>query len=444
MAALRPDAVSGDLILGAGVTGLAMGLASGLTVYEAADYPGGICSSYYMAPGDATKAPVAPATGEAYRFEKGGGHWIFGGDPFVLRFVGNLVSLKAYERESAVYFHDRQLRVPYPLQNHLRYLGAGMAAAALREMHELVDARRAEGMADWLRASFGPTLGRLFFEPFHELYTAGLWREIQPQDGYKSPVNLSLAVQGALDDVPAAGYNATFLYPVEGLNTLAQRLAARCSVRYGQRVVGIDSRSKTVCFENGSEVRYRSLFSTLPLNRMMELTALSMDEKPDPSVSVLVINIGARKGSRCPKDHWVYVPTSRSGFHRVGFYSNVDPSFLPRSARTPEDRVAVYVEKAYRDRQRPTVEEMCQVGRDVTRELQEWEWIGDVEVADHTWVDVAYTWSWRGSSWKARALQALEEREIYQVGRFARWVFQGIADSIRDGLLAGAASAGSA
>jgi len=35
-------------ILGAGMTGLAAGMISGLKVYEAEEVPGGICSSYYL------------------------------------------------------------------------------------------------------------------------------------------------------------------------------------------------------------------------------------------------------------------------------------------------------------------------------------------------------------------------------------------------------------
>jgi len=62
-----------------------------------------------------------------------------------------------------------------------------------------------------------------------------------------------------------------------------------------------------------------------------------------------------------------------------------------------------------------------------------------VEVADPTWVDVAYTWRWPGSRWREEALTMLEARGIFPVGRFARWRFQGIADSVRDGLMAGAA-----
>lgn len=69
------------VILGGGMTGLAAGYASGLPIYEASERPGGICSSYYSRPGDSTSYAQPPADGEAYRFELGGGHWIFGGDP---------------------------------------------------------------------------------------------------------------------------------------------------------------------------------------------------------------------------------------------------------------------------------------------------------------------------------------------------------------------------
>ena len=58
-------------------------------------------------------------------------------------------------------------------------------------------------------------------------------------------------------------------------------------------------------------------------------------------------------------------------------------------------------------------------------------------MVDPTWIDVAYTWSWPGSTWRVKALKALEEHGIYQVGRYARWVFQGIAESIKDGFIAG-------
>jgi len=73
----------------------------------------------------------------------------------------------------------------------------------------------------------------------------------------------------------------------------------------------------------------------------------------------------------------------------------------------------------------------------VVEELKAWGYLDNAEIVDPTWIDVAYTWSWPGSSWKQEALACLHDRDVMMVGRYARWVFQGIADSLRDGLFVG-------
>jgi protoporphyrinogen oxidase len=226
---------------------------------------------------------------------------------------------------------------------------------------------------------------------------------------------------------------------MEGLNVLAQRMASACDIHYGKRALKIDVKEKEICFSDGSTIPYQTLVSTLPLNKMLEMAGLKTAASPDPSPSVLVLNIGALKGSRCPKDHWVYVPASRAGFHRVGFYSNVDAAFLPKLFREVDDSVSIYVEKAYAEGSRPTPAQVSELSRDVVNELQDWGWIREVDVIDPTWIEVAYTWSRPGSHWRQEALTLLESHDIYQVGRYARWVFQGIADSVREGLMVGAA-----
>jgi protoporphyrinogen oxidase len=390
-----------------------------------------------MLPGTSERLSQAPADGEAYRFEIGGGHWIFGGDPSVLHFIRTLTQVKSYRRRSAVYFRDRNLYVSYPLQNHLRFLGCEIAIQAITEM------ARPQGsfqtMREWLERSFGPTLCQKFFFPFHDLYTAGLYTRIVPQDAYKSPVNLSLAIRGAFDEAPAVGYNVTFVYPVEGLNILVERMGSHCDVRYGKSAVKIDVQGQEVHFADGSVVPYNTLICTLPLSKMLEMTGLVVDANPDPYTSVLVLNIGAARGGHCPDEHWLYIPDSISGFHRVGFYSNVDRSFLPASMRESGDRVSIYVERAYMSGERPSEAEEAQYAEAVIRELQEWDFIGDVEVVDPTWIDVAYTWAWPGSRWNSAVLNELEKANIHQAGRYGCWAFQGIADSIRDGFVIGSA-----
>ncbi len=169
------------------------------------------------------------------------------------------------------------------------------------------------------------------------------------------------------------------------------------------------------------------------------MTGLDVGIEAEPYTSVLVLNLGALKGECCPQAHWLYNPDAKSGFHRVGFYSNVDPLFLPQSAQATGDRVSIYVERAYLGGFKPSEAEITAYTQSVVKELQEWGYIGETEVVDPTWIDIAYTWSMPGSSWRKQAMKALEARDIYPVGRYARWIFQGIADSIKDGFLVGTA-----
>ncbi len=430
------------IILGAGMTGLAAGLASGSPIYEAEEKPGGICSSYYVYPGDNKRLKNAPADGEAYRFEIGGGHWIFGDNPSILRLIKNLLPVKQYKRRSKIYFPKYNLFVPYPLQNNLRYLEKNIAIKAISEIfHGLHSSVEVNTLKEWLEKNFGVTLCELFFFPFHELYTAGLFNHVAPQDLYKSPINLKLVIQGALNSVPDVGYNTTFVYPIGGLNLFSELLAAKCDVHYNKRAVSIDIKKKIVYFEDGLQKKYNTLISTLPLSQMIEITGLDskIETRKDPSTAVLVVNIGAIRGHNCPNDHWIYISDSKVGFHRVGFYSNVDLSFIPSSKRESHNYISLYVEKSYPYNMQVSDYEMKSEGEKIVAELQEWGWIEDVEVIDPTFINIAYTWSWPFSSWKKDALHILEKNDILQVGRYAQWEFKGISDSLREGLYVGSA-----
>jgi len=426
------------MILGAGMTGLAAAWTSGFPVYEAEETPGGICSSYYVKPGDSKRLHLEPEDGEAYRFEIGGGHWIFGGDSILLEFIKSLTPLKFYHRKSSVFFPEEEKYAPYPIQNHLAYMDKDFAVKAIEEM---VNAPRSrpQTMAQWLTQSFGASLAEKFFNPFHELYTANLYGSIAPQDAYKSPVDIELVIKGAFDKTPAVGYNATFVYPEKGLNTLALNMAEKCKIHYGKRAVKINAGAKEVLFSDGTTAKYHTLISTLPLDLMLKLSGISLDMKPDPYTSVLVLNIGATKGGKCPDDQWLYIPRSKTGFHRVGFYDNVDVSFLPHSAREAHNRVSIYVEKAFKGGEKPSDNEIARYSRAAAEELIDWGFIEKVEVNDPTWIDAAYTWSWPGSKWTNTAIKELEKKGIYQAGRYGRWVFQGIAASIKEGLFIGTA-----
>ncbi len=420
-------------VLGGGVTGIAVGRASGGTVFEADTTAGGICASYYMFPGDPQHYFSRPKTPGWYRFEKGGGHWIFGGDPVVLHLFERLACLKRYSRRSSVRLDDGRL-VPFPLQDHLHELDRAVSADILSEA--ATAGSGGQTMAESHQRRFGRTLFELFFRPFHESYTAGLYGQIAPQDDYKTPVDIKRMIRGALKQTEAVGYNTTFLYPSDGLDALVSKLADGVAIEYAKRCVAVDLRARELQFDDGSSAGYDSLISTLPLPIALAQTGLKTDTRPDPYTGVVVLNIGAIRGDRCPDDHWIYVTRSRGKFHRIGFYTNVDVHFSAIEDDRP--RVALYIERAIPGGTRLTAEEIEEYQQATIAELQEWGIIGDVEVCDVSTVDVAYTWQWSGSRWREEALKVLDEQGVMQVGRYARWVFQGIADSVRDGLMAGA------
>ena len=420
-----------NFILGAGITGLVGGFAAEIPIFEANGFPGGICSSYYIKNAD-NKVYTAPPDEECYRFEFGGGHWIFGSDTAVDSFSNAITFFKEYKRVSSVYFPDTNAYVPYPIQNNLRFLESSIADKAVSEMSQ--QQGNCTTMKEWQQKVFGSTLCRLFFYPFHELYTAGFYDCIAPQDAYKSPVDLSAVKQGASEETAPIGYNTSFLYPGKGLDEFARGLSLKCNVNYNKRVIKIDPFKKEIIFNDSDRVTYDKLISTLPLNKMIEMTGLKINTTPDPYTSVLVLNIGAVRGDQCPDDHWLYIPHSESGFHRVGFYSNVDESFLPESCRGKNDRVSLYIERAFPGSLKPAPGKIKSYTGNVIKELKKWNFIKDVEVLDSSWVDVAYTWAWPNSEWKQTAIDMLKTHDIYQIGRYGKWHFQGIADSIRDGL----------
>ncbi len=428
------------VVLGAGVTGLAVANVVPCTIYEASHFAGGICNSYYLDfSGKKLSSSESAVKQNAYRFEIGGGHWIFGGDPPVKFLLANATFMKSYKRRSSVFLPDQSIFVPYPLQNHLSFLDRNIAVKAVLEIASSSKLTTPRTMAEWLELSFGKTLMELFFAPFHELYTAGLWTKIAPQDPYKSPANIPAILQGLVGRTQPAGYNVEFIYPRDGLDSLISVFARQSKISYRKRAVRIDIQTRRIFFDDGTSDDYDILVSTIPLNRLCEIANLKLEEESDPYTSVLVLNVAAVPSSNCPSDHWVYVPKSKARFHRVGFYSNVDQSFLPQKYRDTGEKVSMYIERSFAGGRKPSDHEISAYIEDVEKELKSWGWIEEVNFVDVTWIDVAYTWSWPDSRWSQIALGKLRENNIFSIGRYGRWSFQGIADSIKEGLTMGAA-----
>jgi protoporphyrinogen oxidase len=425
------------------MSGLGAALASGLPVYEAAPRPGGVCHSYYRAPDGSPRDPLTDDVSNCFRFEPAGGHWLFGVSDAALDRLAGFCRLRKYARQAAVFFPQEGRCVPYPLQDNLRYLDPRLRDCVLAELRSCRPpaGTGTPSFKDWLLASFGPTLCELFFFPFNDRYTAGLFHRVAPQDLYKSPIDLERVLQGAFRPAPDPGYNCVFYYPEGGLDKLVRALSAGSRVHLGRRVSRIDTARRVVWFSEGESITYDRVVSTIPLDRMVRLCGVRCASVADLATAVLVVNVAARRGDRCPPYHWVYVPSSKSGVHRVGFYSNVDASFLPARDRGWDGVVSVYAERSYLSGSEPTSEDLARAADAIVDELREWGFIEEVLVLDPTFTDPAYTWSWPGSGWAEEAIGRLAARGIHQIGRYGAWRFQGMMASFEEGFAAGRAVA---
>lgn len=366
------------IILGAGFSGMAAGIKTKAPIYEATKQSGGICKTYNK---------------DGFEFDTGGPHWIFGNNEAV-DYIKTLVPLNTYERNAGVYYNTV---FPYPIQSFTQ------------KENEATEGT----MKYWLLDNFSPAENNMFFLPFNKKYTANLYDEVIQYDAYKTP------------PAGSTGFVSVFHNPVGGLNTLVDKMASQCEIKYNKRVTKINYVSKKVKFQDGEEVKYDKLISTIPLN-----SALALCGRQDfklPYSSVLVINIGAEKDTMFPPHHWLYVPFCKSGFHRLGFYTNVEPK------KAPEGKVSISVEMAFPPGLDLDDIDVSMATREIVQELIDWRFIKNVVVTDPTWVKTAYTWM-ETLEERERHLAWLKERDIISIGRYGKWKFQGLAESITDGM----------
>ena len=451
------------IILGGGITGLSAGLACGAPIFEANSVAGGICRSYYVEPSNENRAGrrilnSKRLNGPAYRFEHGGGHWIFGATAHVKNFIRGFVDITRYERRALVNidYDGSRVIVPYPIQNNIIKLKscAYDAQAIADEIVSLastdINVPSNQSINDWLLSTFGKSLCDIFFIPYHRLYVAGLADFVRPQDAYKTPINIRDVIKGAKEsnsnETSRAGYNCHFFYPEEGLDALCERMASQCDVRYGKKITSIDTASRTVRFEDNTTVSYKHAISTIPLNRIIRLANINIpnffnvytERNIFTSISVVVVNIGGKKGKNFPDNaHWMYFNKTKTGFHRIGFYSNVSRSFLPNS--NSDELCSIYVEACIKEGAINYLQ-YERIVRDIAKEVRDIGIIESIEVIDPSFVPNGYTYF--SNKYPVpdidHGLNLMHnESGIYQAGRYARWKFQGISESIQEGIIAG-------
>lgn len=432
---------SSCIVLGGGLSGLTIGYLTRAPIFEKNSYPGGILASYCFDPRTGKKEHCKSRRDNCALFEVGGGHWLWGlrENECAYGLLSKFTSFRKYTRKSSVYLTDFDMFVPYPIQYNLRYLPKDIREKALedlicsrKESLENISDKQELSFDKFLNISFGKTLYEIFFKPYNYMYTDALMHKVAPPRGIKIPNDLDLILRGLKENATTSGmgYNSQFLYPNAGLGSLMWRLHRSTRCHLNHEVTNIDLRDKVITVNDKLQLKYKKLYVAIPLKRALELCGTRLSKKADPYVSVLVINIIAKKGRKPSSDHWRYISKTKTNFHRIGYYSNVDEMFLPKQFRN-EKYAAAYIERVFREGATP--KNIPQEAERIINEAVELELIGSPLVHDTNFIEIAYTWKRVGSYWVDTAIQFLLDNSVKPIGRYANWgKIEGMVESIED------------
>jgi len=324
------------VILGAGPTGL--GAAHRLKelghgnfhIYDRAGQVGGLATSF--------------TDGQGFVWDIGG-HVQFSH----YRYFDNLMTAAlgarwlSHERESWVWMEDRF--IPYPFQNNIRYLtpeSRWKCIQGLIQIYKQPLQGRPKHFGEWIQATFGQGLADVFMVPYNFKVWAfpaekmdfnWIGERVAVTDLEKVLYN----VMHEKDDL-SWGPNNTFQFPEEGGTGAIWEgvadLVGRENITLNSEVSGIDPGAKKVFFADGSETAYDVLVSTLPIDRLVNLSGLSQLKEPAgnllySSSNIIGVGLSGKPPATLSKKCWMYFPESNSPFYRVTVFSNYSPKNVP-------------------------------------------------------------------------------------------------------------------
>jgi protoporphyrinogen oxidase len=367
------------------------------------------------------------------------GHLIHLKNAYTKELVAQLLpdAFDSHERLASIY--SKETVTPYPFQANTYGLPPEVVrdcvVGFVESLHS--DHRNADNFHDWVLQTFGSGIAKHFMLPYNQKF----WK--QDLHGITSDwvswsipkPTLEEVVNGALGLTnKGMGYNPRFLYPRDGgINALPLALARSITnVQTGETVERIDPQQKVVRFASGREETYDYLVSTLPVPIVYSLLAGVSEELVSQArglraISVLNINVGVDRPD-ISDQHWIYFPEEEFVFSRVGFPMNFSKSVAP------PDTSSIYIEITHHPGEQPDVDALADRAlADLRRAgiLRDDDRILTRHVLDIRFAYVVF------DQHRQRYLQSLidylESRDIFSAGRYGKWDYYSMEDSILSG-----------
>lgn len=289
-----------NVVLGAGITGLgaayqARRAGKAATIFEARSAAGGLLDNFII---------------DGFRFDRAV-HLSFATEPEV-REVFDKTPYITHAPEALSWDAGQWLR--HPVQNNMSPLSA---AEKIELIAGLVNSPQGEvtNYEDWLLHQYGEPIAQRWPLPYTEKYwtvpASALGTDWIGQRVRRADIREVL--QGAFTtEKPNHFYAKEMRYPEKGgYRSFIEPLIAESDIRCDMKVTSIDARAKIVGFEDGTEIAYGNLVSTLPLPRVAEFMADAPDEIKEAAATLFatvvdLVSVGFRRPKVSPA-LWFYI-----------------------------------------------------------------------------------------------------------------------------------------
>ena len=414
--------MTNNIVIGAGISGLSFGYFSKkpFIIFEKENTVGGLCKSI---------------KDNGFTFDYSG-HFIHIKDKKIKSLIEKLIGKKllTVKRNSVILFDNKI--IPFPFQANLYYLTEKQKQKCIKGIKNRKNIKIYDDMPfiDWAKAMFGNGITEYFMQPYNQKLwnynlkklTAAWTAPFVPKPTQKSIIDSAYK-----QNEQKYGYNSVFYYPQKnGCQTMIDGFykVLKNNIITNSKVESIDLKNKKV-FSGGKYYFYDNIISTQPLKELL----LSIKDLPKDIAKLVkylectatrCINLGIRYKKFLPqkiKDiHWIYIPENKYPFYRVGIYSNVTKSLVPKNC------YSLYVEMSDTkncDNVIPLLKEIGIMNN-------------DDEVISLNVIDMKYAYVIFNKERKKilnNIFKFLKDNNIYCIGRYGSWEYSFIEKNIIDG-----------
>lgn len=400
-------------ILGAGLSGLSLAYhyPGKSTIFEKLDTIGGT-------------ARTEEANGFLYDY---GPHLSFTDDPYVIGLLSKRTSV--FERDAKPANTYRGIEFPHPVLFHLDKLPKEECYSILVDLVEAYrkhnDTRKAENYEDWCEQN----QGAYFAHNYTRAYTRKFWCA-EPENlntewiGNRVPApSIEQAIRGAIGLQSESGYYfQRYVYPQKGgsgaFSNFWKDRQEDINVLLNREVAFIDTKSKSIGFNDGDIEKFDILVSTIPIPEMSKII-LNLDNEVKEMISQLrytslhYINI-AIKGDWKGDSSWLYFYDEDNPATRLISFNKFSSNMAPNGYTALQIEIPYISEfdKSYIDKSISAIEKLGYINRSN---------IVDISNRDLRYGYVIYDAN--REKLVELILRAFKKMGIHSLGRYGTWAY---------------------